>query len=644
MLLSVLEPVAEEVAAQAGNMGNTMGKKRKMGGSLSSKRFGGPDVHAKKDGLSPLGRSYSMPLHAKPKSDNYHVVALTSSTYGILKVDATKDLDDARTPVGKSRLKEGSGIEGLEQLKDLDTAAGGISMPWSEVEEILNRMKPIKGGPTKESEKERLVTVTEEVLGEPETINMWELMEGLDDDARSPSPLYTSPLNLQPVLPAPPKKGRSLESSLSFSAVHSVTEVDAPTLKAAIHAEAAAEQAWKPPQSTENTVAGRIHAPALSSRPGSGKENAEPVKPLVRDAAAAFTLTTEKQVPVGISSKGGVSAIVNALNNRSAAGSKPQQQQQQQTDTRKALSNSVATPEAIDVAASQDPTSLGLEPQSSYTSPFSFQTTSSDDSDDHLPPGSPLFDPELLASFEKAMEEVSEDEWYAVRRSDADVASTSGSSSDGESPNGRIANGKISSVVVEASPLARNPESDANSRKMFSKVAPFEFEKKRPVAQVDPLLKFERKCPPGGEGRVVLYFTSLRGIRKTFEDCSHMKMIIKGFNVAIDERDVSIHAEFREELRELQGKMVPVPRLYIKGHYIGGAEEVSLLHEDGTLAKLLEGLPHQTSWEQCDGCGGVRFVPCSECSGSCKVITEDGEVARCTECNENGLMRCPICP
>lgn len=169
----------------------------------------------------------------------------------------------------------------------------------------------------------------------------------------------------------------------------------------------------------------------------------------------------------------------------------------------------------------------------------------------------------------------------------------------------------------------------------------------RSVDEPDPLDKFEKRCPPGGEQRVVLYFTSLRGIRNTYESCNNVKRILRSLQFRVDERDVSMHMAFRRELRDLMKSSKPVaalPRLFIKGHYIGGAEEVSLLHDDGMLRKLLEDLPTQTSWEECNGCGGVRFMPCSRCSGSRKWIDEKrNRIHRCPRCNENGLMRCPLC-
>lgn len=156
--------------------------------------------------------------------------------------------------------------------------------------------------------------------------------------------------------------------------------------------------------------------------------------------------------------------------------------------------------------------------------------------------------------------------------------------------------------------------------------------------------------------RLVLYFTSLRGIRKTYEDCCHVRVILKGLGVRVDERDVSMHSGFKEELKELLGDRFNrggLPRVFIGNNYIGGVEEIGRLHEDGHLEKLLDSCEKINKGEGvCEGCGDTRFVLCETCSGSCKVYyegeEEDGEVAdygfqRCPDCNENGLIRCPIC-
>nr|KYP60701.1 Uncharacterized protein At5g39865 family [Cajanus cajan] len=160
---------------------------------------------------------------------------------------------------------------------------------------------------------------------------------------------------------------------------------------------------------------------------------------------------------------------------------------------------------------------------------------------------------------------------------------------------------------------------------------------------IDPLMSFEEKCPPGGDGTVIFYTTTLRGIRKTFEDCNKIRFLLQSFKVLYFERDISMHKEFRDELwSSLEGKLVP-PRLFVKGRYIGGAEEVLSLHEQGKLRKIFEGLPMDCSSGPCDACGGIRFVLCFKCNGSHKVMEENGESNECPHCNENGLIVCPYC-
>ncbi|CDP09517.1 unnamed protein product [Coffea canephora] len=149
----------------------------------------------------------------------------------------------------------------------------------------------------------------------------------------------------------------------------------------------------------------------------------------------------------------------------------------------------------------------------------------------------------------------------------------------------------------------------------------------------------------GAEDRVVLYYTSLRGIRKTYEECCTVRMIFRGFRVCVDERDMSMDSSYRKELQSLLGgKTVTLPQVFIKGMYIGGAEEIKELHEEGELAVLLDGIPVKDSRFVCESCGDARFVPCSTCNGSRKIFEEEeGKLRRCFDCNENGLVRCPSC-
>ncbi|CAI8591800.1 unnamed protein product [Vicia faba] len=169
----------------------------------------------------------------------------------------------------------------------------------------------------------------------------------------------------------------------------------------------------------------------------------------------------------------------------------------------------------------------------------------------------------------------------------------------------------------------------------------------------------------GGKEKVVLYFTSLRGVRKTYEDCCQVRMILRGLGMKIDERDVSMHLGFKEELRELLGDLYGggrLPRVFVGGNYIGGVEEIEKMHEDGKLEKLLECCERiEDSCGECENCGDIRFVPCETCFGSCKIYREgrdddddeeeyddhdeesESGFQRCPDCNENGLIRCSVC-
>ncbi|XP_060175825.1 uncharacterized protein At5g39865-like [Lycium barbarum] len=149
---------------------------------------------------------------------------------------------------------------------------------------------------------------------------------------------------------------------------------------------------------------------------------------------------------------------------------------------------------------------------------------------------------------------------------------------------------------------------------------------------------------PGAEKKIVIYFTSLRVIRSTFDDCKAVRSILSSFRVSMDERDVSMDAGFMEELKTTLGEKtkLSLPRVFIGGMYVGGAEEIIQLHEAGELKKYVEGLT-PANLSTCEVCGGNRFILCDACSGSHKCYSEKNGFRTCTACNENGLIRCPSC-
>ncbi|WCJ34162.1 Glutaredoxin family protein [Euphorbia peplus] len=170
------------------------------------------------------------------------------------------------------------------------------------------------------------------------------------------------------------------------------------------------------------------------------------------------------------------------------------------------------------------------------------------------------------------------------------------------------------------------------------------------VEETPSLSHFELKCPPGGTDSVILYTTSLRSIRKTFEDCRTIVYLLQSFKVKFIERDVSMDMEFREELwKILGGQRVIPPKLFIRGRYIGGADEVVSLHEQGKLKNLLQGIPQNMSINvACSCCSNQRFLVCFTCHGGRRLFKdgdnlEDQLFIRCPECNENGLIKCSVC-
>ncbi|XP_010430587.1 PREDICTED: uncharacterized protein LOC104714814 isoform X3 [Camelina sativa] len=176
---------------------------------------------------------------------------------------------------------------------------------------------------------------------------------------------------------------------------------------------------------------------------------------------------------------------------------------------------------------------------------------------------------------------------------------------------------------------------------------------KKPVMNWDPLREFPEKCPPGGGEGLVVYTTSLQGVRRTYEDCMRVRAIMEQQGVVVDERDVALDAGVLSELKELlqDEATVAPPRVFVKGRYLGGAAEVTAMNENGKLGRVLRWARVERVGEEgrltCEGCGGARWLPCFECGGSCKVAAVaavKGEGwERCVKCNENGLIRCPVC-
>eukprot|EP00249_Psilotum_nudum_P011178 c23012_g2_i1 orf=577-2313(+) len=558
---------------------------------------------------APLPRTVSMPIY--PRSEMQGLPS-TTGCYGILTMDG---------------LGADVGSFGLKQ--DLTNESDVLSS-WSRTDS--SRLTPVK------EEDEGKIGLH----GPPEIINTWELMAGLEDGP-SPSPLKRTPS---------PLRRRLLVRSLSSCTVQ---EMDACLAKMGT----SNAQVWR--KYLQGDEFGKENAtsmdggssPAIvlskqrfefdSPRRKQNKVGLEKGQPSSQDwvdanAGLRWLLSPSAQSSVSCSSSTGATLFKKtSLTGR--------------TDP-SLDSERLSTAYKCDSCLSD-----GL----SSKSPLKISNTPSKpgwmaSSDSFRESNSPLFDPAIIATFEQALEAVSEDDWRAANRngftsssSSENTGTSSESSSDADSPHvvASQKSARLGCLWNDKELFDPGNQEKADGvyvrKQSLPKVLPLDHYEEKDWKALESLETFQVRCPPGGEDKVVLYFTSLRGVRKTFENCCNLRLILQGLRVHVDERDVWMHSKFRQELTELLGRTSTVPRLFIKGRYIGGAEEVKLLHEEGILVKLLEGLPTDASREACDGCGDVRFVPCLTCSGSCKLITEDNVVVRCPDCNENGLIMCPIC-
>uniref|UniRef100_A0A8C6UFV8 Glutaredoxin and cysteine rich domain containing 1 a n=1 Tax=Neogobius melanostomus TaxID=47308 RepID=A0A8C6UFV8_9GOBI len=152
-------------------------------------------------------------------------------------------------------------------------------------------------------------------------------------------------------------------------------------------------------------------------------------------------------------------------------------------------------------------------------------------------------------------------------------------------------------------------------------------------------------------GRIVIYTTSFRVVRTTFERCELVRKIFQNHRVKFVERNIALEADFGKELEERckrVGEPPSLPVVFIDGHYLGGAEKILGMNESGELQDLLTKIERVQQPQTCQMCGGFAFIPCPTCHGSKMSVfrncfTDSFKALKCTSCNENGLQACRNC-
>ncbi|XP_059371905.1 glutaredoxin domain-containing cysteine-rich protein 1 [Carassius carassius] len=151
--------------------------------------------------------------------------------------------------------------------------------------------------------------------------------------------------------------------------------------------------------------------------------------------------------------------------------------------------------------------------------------------------------------------------------------------------------------------------------------------------------------------RIVIYTTSFRVVRTTFERCELVRKIFQNHRVKFIEKNIALDSEYGKELErrcKRVGEPPSLPVVFIDGHYLGGAEKILAMNELGELQDLLTKIERVQHSDTCQTCGGYAFVPCPMCHGSKMSVfrncfTDSFKALKCTACNENGLQPCSSC-
>ncbi|XP_061644307.1 glutaredoxin domain-containing cysteine-rich protein 1 [Phyllopteryx taeniolatus] len=152
-------------------------------------------------------------------------------------------------------------------------------------------------------------------------------------------------------------------------------------------------------------------------------------------------------------------------------------------------------------------------------------------------------------------------------------------------------------------------------------------------------------------GRMVIYTTSFRVVRTTFERCELVRKIFQNHRLKFMEKNIALDSEYGKELEvrcKRVGEPPSLPVVFVDGHYLGGAEKILNMNESGELQDLLTKIERVQHPETCQSCGGFAFVPCPTCHGSKMSVfrncfTDSFKALKCTSCNENGLRPCGSC-
>lgn len=146
--------------------------------------------------------------------------------------------------------------------------------------------------------------------------------------------------------------------------------------------------------------------------------------------------------------------------------------------------------------------------------------------------------------------------------------------------------------------------------------------------------------------KVVLYSTSSQMDVHAYEDSNAVRAILMSLlGASFDEKSISQHPEFEQELKNaLNTPTALVPTVCVRGRYIAGVDNIMQLYKKGVLGSLLlETLAHGLKPNAPCICRGGKFLICPVCKGKRKLARQGEDAVLCRHCSGTGLIKCPSC-
>lgn len=250
----------------------------------------------------------------------------------------------------------------------------------------------------------------------------------------------------------------------------------------------------------------------------------------------------------------------------------------------------------------------------------------------------PIFDPEMLNSFEQAMQILSKEEWDALRGME-------------DSPRHFLRLVKV--LKKSSSNSMQNLKANASecAEPLDIKLKKLSVEKKLAFMRQNSLevkKAFAKQLSlRQGRANVVFYSLTTQANPKMYADCNQVRKILQSLvGVSYDERSISELPEHKQELScALNISAAIVPTIFVKGKYLVGIDSIIQLYLKGLLDSMLQeavSFGSKKTSMHCT-CRGSNFSSCPFCKGRRKLSRVGEGTVLCRYCSGTGFVNCLSC-